>query len=384
MPAPTQRWDIFCVVVDNYGDVGVAWRLAQQLAAEHGVNVRLFVDDLTALAHLVPEVGAGRGEQRVRGVDVRSWDRSRDWCDAAPADVAIEAFGCGLPPPYLEAMVARNRQPVWINLEYLSAETWIETCHGLASRHASLPLTRYFFFPGFSSASGGLLRERDLLLRRDRFRGDARAREALWQGLDLAPPAPETLVVSLFCYPNPALSSLFDAWSKGRQPLLCIVPEGAVSSTLEAWSKENGLVAGRRLSRGGLALARVPFVAQDEYDRMLWACDVNFVRGEDSFVRAQWAARPLLWHAYPQTHHAHRLKLEAFLARYSSALEVDAANALRDLHLAWNGAGEAGAAWDAFIAAREALEAHAERWAGEQGRRVDLASALVKFCTDRV
>jgi uncharacterized repeat protein (TIGR03837 family) len=384
MSAPTQRWDIFCVVVDNYGDVGVAWRLARQLAAEHAVTVRLFVDDLAALAYLVPEVDAGRGEQRVQGVEVRRWDRSRDRCDAVPAEVAIEAFGCGLPTPYLEAMIARKRQPVWINLEYLSAEPWIESCHGLASRHASLPLTRYFFFPGFSGASGGLLRERDLLLRRYRFRADVHAREALWQRLDLAPPSPETLVVSLFCYPNPALPSLFDAWSQGDQPLLCIVPEGVASSTLDAWGRENRLIAGRRLSRGRLTLARVPFMAQDEYDRMLWASDVNFVRGEDSFVRAQWAARPLVWHAYPQTHNAHRLKIQAFLARYCGALVVDAANALLDFELAWNGGGDAGAAWHAFFAARDALEAHAERWAGEQARGVDLTSALVKFCTDRV
>ncbi len=38
--------DIFCAVVDNYGDIGVCWRLARQLAHEHGMTVRLWVDDL--------------------------------------------------------------------------------------------------------------------------------------------------------------------------------------------------------------------------------------------------------------------------------------------------------------------------------------------------
>ena len=273
---------------------------------------------------------------------------------AAAADVVIEAFGCGLPAPYLAAMVACARQPVWINLEYLSAEPWIETCHGLASRHATLPLTRYFFFPGFTAKSGGLLRERDLFARRDRFHADARAREALWRALGLAPPAAATLVVSLFCYPNAALPALLDAWVDGEGPLLCLVPEGVGGEPLERWIASRAPPSGGPLVRGRLTLAAVPFLAQDDYDRLLWACDVNFVRGEDSFVRAQWAAQPLVWQAYPQTQDAHRLKLEAFVARYAAALEADAAawgNFLR----AWNDAGDAGATWSSFAAVRAKL-----------------------------
>ncbi|HEV2978470.1 MAG TPA: elongation factor P maturation arginine rhamnosyltransferase EarP [Casimicrobiaceae bacterium] len=383
MPASTLRWDIFCAVVDNYGDVGVAWRLARQLAREHGIGVRLWVDHLASLARLAPQVDAATSTQTVLGVEVRRWDRADGEPAAAAADVVIEAFGCGLPAPYLEAMVACARQPVWINLEYLSAEPWIETCHGLASRHATLPLTRYFFFPGFSAKSGGLLRERDLFARRDRFHADARAREALWRALGLAPPAAATLVVSLFCYPNAALPALLDAWVDGEGPLLCLVPEGVGGEPLERWIASRAPPSEGPLVRGRLTLAAVPFLAQDDYDRLLWACDVNFVRGEDSFVRAQWAAQPLVWQVYPQTQDAHRLKLEAFVARYAAALEADAAawgNFLR----AWNDAGDAGATWSSFAAVRAKLRTHAEAWAAACAGETDLASALVKFCADRV
>lgn len=383
MPPSAPRWDIFCVVVDNYGDVGVAWRLACQLAAECGFAVRLFADDLAALARLLPEVDAGRSAQRVRGVDVQRWDGPRGEKPDAPADVVIEAFGCGLPAAYLAAMAARAPQPVWINLEYLSAEAWIESCHGLASRHATLPLTRYFFFPGFAARSGGLLRERDLFARRDRFRADAAAGEALWRRLGVDPPAAATLVVSLFCYPHAALPGLLDAWAVGDQPLLGLVPEGVAAATLEDWSAGE-LPARGRVERGRLALARVPFVAQDDYDRLLWACDINFVRGEDSFVRAQWAARPLVWQAYAQTRNAHRLKVDAFTERYCAALAAPAAVACRDLLCAWNGEGDARRAWPPFAAARGALDAHAASWAAERAASADLASALVKFCTDRI
>ena len=174
MPLPAPRWDIFCTVVDNFGDVGIAWRLARQLAGEHAIAARLFVDDMPALARLAPEIDAAMSEQCARGVDVLRWSGAKVDLAAVSGEVVVEAFGCGLPPAYLAAMAARGRAPVWINLEYLSAESWIEGCHGLASRHPTLPLTRYFFFPGFTAQSGGLLRERDLFLRRDRFRADCR------------------------------------------------------------------------------------------------------------------------------------------------------------------------------------------------------------------
>jgi uncharacterized repeat protein (TIGR03837 family) len=385
MSAPLHRWDIFCAVVDNFGDAGVAWRLARQLASEHALGVRLFIDGLPTLARLAPGVDATRDAQWVENVEVRRWNGPQAMLSGAePGAVVIEAFGCGLPASYLMAMTARERAPVWINLEYLSAEQWIEDCHGLASRHPTLPLTRYFFFPGFTASSGGLLRERDLFARRERFRADAAASESLWRTLGLARPDPGTLVVSLFCYPNASLPRLLDAWTEGDVPILCIVPEGVASATLDRWTDRRVPHAGQRLARGALTLARAPFVPQDDYDRLLWTCEVNFVRGEDSFVRGQWAARPLVWQVYPQAGDAHRLKLDAFLDRYGAALAPDAASALSGFWHAWNGNGEVGPAWVRFIGVHAALAAHAEAWAADLAARSDLAEALVKFCGDRV
>ena len=383
MPETRPRWDVFCNVVDNYGDIGVAWRLARQLTAERGLAVRLFVDDLGALARIAPEIDTTASGQRAGNVDVQRWNGAGGELAADPAHVIIEAFGCGLPATYLEKMVRRAVPPVWINLEYLSAEAWIEGCHGLASRHPTLPLTRHFFFPGFTAESGGLLRERDLFARRDAFRADASARSTLWQMLGLGTTAPGALVVSLFCYADAPLASLLDAWAQGGRPILCLVPDGVASAALERWSGSR-VHAGRRLLRGNLTLAGVPFVAQDDYDRLLWSCDINFVRGEDSFVRAQWAASPMIWQAYPQPENTHRLKHDAFLARYAAGLSPDSAMALRSLSTAWNARGCASAAWQRFAAARSELETHARVWAGALGTHVDLAAALVKFCSNRV
>ena len=46
-------WDIFCTVIDNYGDIGICWRLARQLRVDDGQRVRLWVDDLTSFVETV-------------------------------------------------------------------------------------------------------------------------------------------------------------------------------------------------------------------------------------------------------------------------------------------------------------------------------------------
>jgi uncharacterized repeat protein (TIGR03837 family) len=387
------RWDIFCSVVDNYGDVGVAWRLARQLASEHGIAVRLWVDDLRALSQIAsgiaPGIDPAQDEHLIRGVQVRRWAGARD--AAVPDDVAdavIEAFGCGLPKRYEGAMARRARPPTWILLEYLSAESWVETHHGLPSPHPSLPLERHFFFPGFTPATGGLLRERELFARRDAFRSDPAARAAFWSALGVAKPSPSSIVVSLFCYPDAPLPALLDAWADGDNAIVCVVPEGVAAGALDRWTEGEVPHPGQSLTRGRLLVAGIPFLAQDDYDRLLWASDINFVRGEDSFVRAQWAARPFVWNAYAQSGNAHALKLDAFLARFGDGLAPGATAALGSFSKAWNDAADGGrtieALWPALIGARSALDEHARTWARALAVQADLASALVKFVSDRV
>jgi uncharacterized repeat protein (TIGR03837 family) len=123
---PPLRWDLFCRVVDNFGDVGVCWRLAADLAGR-GHAVRLWADDLSALAWLAPG-GAP-------GVEVIHW--TADVPPASPGDVVIEAFGCDPPDGFVSRMAAMARPPAWLNLEYLSAESYVERSHRLPSpQHA--------------------------------------------------------------------------------------------------------------------------------------------------------------------------------------------------------------------------------------------------------
>lgn len=358
-----ERCDIFCAVVDNYGDIGVCWRLARQLANEFGLTVRLWVDDLGSLAKLCPEADVGLEVQHCRAVEVWRW--GRQFPEVQPADLVIGAFACKLPDAYVQAMAAREPKPVWINLEYLSAEDWVESHHRLPSPHPTLPLTKYFFFPGFTEKTGGLLIERDLLARRDAFLADAGAREAYWHSLSVPQRVGDELRVSLFSYENEAMEGLLQGWERGEQAVTCLLPEGRSLPQVAAYFGMQGGKAGEVWQRGQLRVHVLPFVEQERYDELLWACDVNFVRGEDSCVRAQWAGKPFIWHIYPQHDGVHLEKLEALRTRYTGGLPEKTALIVRDLWQAWNGGQGIAEAWQRFAARREELTCHGAGWSGK-------------------
>jgi uncharacterized repeat protein (TIGR03837 family) len=383
--------DIFCTVIDNYGDIGVSWRLARQLANEYGVAVRLWVDDLSALRRIWPTLNDAE-RQLSAGVEINIW--RRQFADIEPADLVIEAFACELPANYVQAMARRAQRSVWINLEYLSAEQWVAECHGLPSPQGPFAapamhrtLDKYFFFPGFSAGTGGLLRERDLLSRRAAVRRDPAAIAEFLKRIgvpDINLDINVTRMVSLFAYENGALSELLEAWCNGAQPLLCLVPEGKSMDGIADFFGVSHMAAGAVQRRGALSLVVLPFLAQDDYDLLLWCCDINFVRGEDSFVRAQWAGRPLVWHIYPQPEGAHRPKLSAFLELYRAELTAPAAAALSRVWLAWNGDGEIGAAWRDLEPHLPLLTQHAQGWCDALEQRENLAAALAQFCANHV
>ena len=239
-------------------------------------------------------------------------------------------------------------------------------------------LRKVFFFPGFTEKTGGLLREGSLLARRDAFQQSAEARQSFLQGLGVEPEQ-GALLVSLFAYENPQLASWLDALATGAQPCHLLVPQGRIVAGLSQWLGEALLPVGSVRQRGALTVQVLPFVSQHDYDRLLWSCDFNAVRGEDSFLRAQWAGQPMLWHIYVQDENAHWEKLEAFLAHYRRGLSDEADAALLGLWRAWNMDRDMGQAWQAARQHWPELQQHARLWAVRQAAQLDLATALVHF-----
>jgi len=369
------RWDIFCTSIDNFGDVGFSWRLARQLVNEHGLEVRLWVDDLAIFSQIESAIDVDEDQQWLQGVEICSWRKS--FAEIEPADVVIETFACTLPDNYILAMADLPQQPVWINLEYLSAENWTLDCHCLPSFHPHLPLKKYFFFPGFVEGTGGLLLEKNLLPARVAFNNTSQ--DKFWQELGLQSRREGELCISLFCYDDAPIEELLSAWVISDVPIRVLVPQHSVNNAIGIFFGVDLPTAGQVLQSGKLQVCIIPFLAQDNYDQLLWACDINFVRGEDSFVRAQWAERVFIWNIYPQAEHSHRLKLEAYLNLYTERMPPEMSAAVFSLWNAWNGNGQMINAWSIFAAQMSALTEYGNNWIRQLLPIGDLASNLVKF-----
>ena len=364
------RWDLFCRIVDNHGDAGFAWRLACGLAAR-GEHVRFWIDDTSTLAWLAPG-GAP-------GVEVGRWDGAAQ--ERPRADVVVETFGCGIPDSLAATMAAQSRPPVWIDVEYLSAQAYVERSHGLPSpqQHGSgAGLTRWFFYPGYAEGTGGLLRESgaaspsaagpppaDGAQRWQRWQHAAGLAAADFAGLDRT-----ARRVSLFCYDGVPLDALLDTLS--RSPTVLLATAGLAARQVER-------ALGPDMRRGDLHAVRLPLLGQKVYDELLRCCDINFVRGEDSWVQAQQAALPFVWHAYPQDDGAHIAKLEAFLERFLQMAPPALGGELRRLFAAWNGLGP----WPGLPASGP-WRAHCAAWRDQLALQADLVTQLLHFAAAKM
>lgn len=358
------QWDVFCRVIDNWGDIGVCWRLCADLATR-GHAVRLWVDDPTPLDWMAPSARAGRWP----GIEVLSWpEDGAGPANLRPSEVWVEAFGCEPPDTWVEARrhaIEAHAQPapVWINLEYLSAEAWVERCHRLPSPIGHGPgkgMVRWFFYPGFRDGTGGLLREADLLPRLAEFD------RAAWRADRGLPP--NSAIASLFSYEPPALPALLTQIGPGQVFEALLVTPGRSDEAVGRALRQTE--APERLRAACRPLKPVP---QSHFDEMLWASDLNFVRGEDSLIRGLWAGEALIWQIYPQHDDAHHAKLEAFLDW------LDAPDSLRLAHRIWNGLQNGPLVLAEWPAWRDCVRNARDRLL----RQPDLLSQLLKFVTEK-
>jgi len=302
--------------VDNYGDAGVCWRLARSLSNRDDIRIRLFCDDLKVLDKIAHGDAVKTGA--TLGIEVLPWTSLDDLgaCDLVGdvvGDVVIEAFACKIPEAYVDAMRLRaskgSSKPLWINLEYLTAEPWADEMHLMPSPQNN-DLNKYFYFPGFTEKTGGLTL------------GDWDEVTAQSVPASLAPFWDEGLGghlsesysgmrrISIFNYSHAPL----EKWLRG----LADVAKGN-GELIDVYVCANQNISDeliQSLEDSSLRFIQLPFIPQEDYDWLLSRCDLNLVRGEDSFVRAQWAGKPFIWDIYPQSDRAHEIKLDAFLDLY--------------------------------------------------------------------
>jgi len=353
-----KRWDIFCRIVDNFGDIGVCWRLSQQLAHEHHLQVRLFIDDLASASNIIPTLDCELKSQIINHVEIYTWQSANT---IQPADVALETFSCELPADYLAAM---QGDTVWVNLEYLSAESWVADFHARSSNNTNP--ARHFYFPGFTEATGGLIREAHIF-QKNQLMENKKQLET------------EALKVSLFCYPHAPISDLLNAMAEANQPIDCYVPASNILPKIAEFFHLEAIETGSILSKKNLKLHVVPFLSQVDYDQLLASCDINFVRGEDSWIRAIWAAKPFIWQPYLQTENTHVTKLNAFLDLFYSDCEAQAKTAVYNIHSAWVTGKITTNTWQNYLDNLHTTKLFTLDSASQLAAQTDLASKLVIF-----
>ena len=335
----SNRWDIFCKIVDNYGDIGVCWRLSQQLAHEHNLTIRLLIDDMASAKKIITNLDISKQSQLINGVQVCVWPTLKNTATADAADVVLETFSCALPDFYLQQMVQQDS--IWINLEYLSAEKWVSDFHAKPSPQATLAITKHYFFPGFKDDTGGLIRERELITERNIFTNSKEKQFQFWQKIGIYGAdnfTADTIKISLFCYAQANITGLIESLVATNQCTKLFIPfNSAIAISLEKLVdiKQHNL---NGIHRGNLTIHLLPFLSQADYDCLLWACDLNFVRGEDSWIRAIWAEKPFIWQPYIQSDETHILKLKAFLDLYLSAATSEISTLINESQLAWSSA----------------------------------------------
>jgi|YelNatPaOPRAMG01_1025707.scaffolds.fasta_scaffold00099_15 uncharacterized repeat protein (TIGR03837 family) len=366
------RWDLFCHVVDNLGDIGVTWRLARQLVAEHQQQVRLFLDDFRAFSHICPQVQLRAAEQTIAGVQIVPWTRQ---LQSTPGDVVIEMFGCRLSDAFIAQIGKAQPRPVWLNLEHLSAEALVDL-HHLKPSPQSGGVQKFFYYPGFTDKTGGLIREANLIAQRDNWQMQPSAKRIAMRTLGLPPPPDHALTVLLFSYARQRLEGWLHTMASSERPVALWVCPGPVMTAIHSWL-DMELQTGQVTSRGSLSIYALPYVAQERFDELLWAADVCIVRGEDSFMRAQWAAKPFIWNIYPQEDSAHDRKLDAFLDRYLAGADADLRDTVIHFWTAWNRGLDLAPAWLEYMNSLPTLQRHALKWSRALLAQTDLASQIV-------
>jgi len=308
--------DIFCHVIDNYGDAGVVYRFAKEcLLARPGLRIRVFIDDVKPLHDMVPGIDPVKTMQELDGVAFNSWDIITEDLvkEIGTADILVEAFACFIPDMVLET--ASRRPTVIINLEYFSAEPWIEGYHLKESLVGRGALKKYYFMPGLTPASGGVIID----TRMERARGVVNQNRVeyfaeLLEKYGLGRHGSKIpLFGTVFTYTRGFDTLLEDLQSIDNDVFLFVLGQKSAEGMLRTLERKTaGPFSGPIGKLGNTHIVFMPFLPQYHYDELLCACDFNIVRGEDSLVRAVLAGKPLLWQAYIQENKYQLVKVKAF------------------------------------------------------------------------
>ncbi len=314
-----QNLDIFCRVIDNFGDIGVVYRFAREfLYSNPTIKIRVFLDDFNTFTSLNDTVDPSKCIQTIDSITylkMNSLDHGF-FENNETAEVIIEAFGCEIPDVYMEKAYYQSK--LLLNLEYISAEDWVEEYHLQESLLPKGNLKKYFFMPGFTNATGGVIASSSThtLIENNRFSSLSFINNTLASCKIMIKPDAESMIGTIFTYLR-NFRNLFDSISSIRKHFFLLIFGQKSKEGIEHTLRDLGCSCEESnvIQYRNIHLIFLPFLAQRSYDLLLYHTDFNIVRGEDSLVRAILAGKPMIWNAYLQDNKYQKVKVEAFCKR---------------------------------------------------------------------
>ena len=310
--------DIFCEIIDNFGDIGVVYRISKELKKIfQNVRIRIVLNRLEEFKAI---------NKKVKDVDYQEIDGlicvtekyvKENMESFGVSDVFIEAFGCNVPEEYVKA--AKENSKLWINLEYLSGEKWIEDFHLCESLIDSKTLKKIFFMPGFSEKSGGVIIDSGFL---ERMKFGKENRDEVFKKYFKDFDLKDKFIGTVFSYEKNFENLLETLKNYEKETVLLLMGEKTQKSFSEILKKNLTEDYGNIVKYGKITMIYSDFFSQEEYEEIISASDFNFTRGEDSFVRGIILGKPFMWHIYLQEEKAHMDKIKAFTERFKESVEV--------------------------------------------------------------
>lgn len=302
---------VLCKVVDNFGDIGVVFRLCRALSElKKNLEIRLVVSNLDSFAKISKGIDSTKTFQEFRGWKVFDWNDSalcKKEFSKNPPEFILECFQCGR-PEWLEELLFSpqfNLNVQIVNVEYLTAESWADDFHLLKSGTRSAKIKKINFMPGFTKKTGGLILDKNFMrcLSEKKF-----ALNLVKQNLDkkiLSEDFSDSFKILIFSYPKnfDFLASAIKEFSFFKK-IIVFVASGAGADSAKI-----------SLKKFKVDFVCLPFMQQEVWDAFLSLMDFSFVRGEDSFSRCCLFGNPFIWNIYPQEEEFHIVKLNAFLQK---------------------------------------------------------------------
>lgn len=366
---------ILCKVVDNFGDIGVVYRLARAIEDVKSkfnditdLKIRIVVDNLKSFSMLVPQIKPELDYQMYNGWEIFQWENNQlcfDEFSKNPPQIILECFQCGR-PQWLDELLFVKKVPNVVNIimiDYLTGEDYAEDFHCLQSLTRSARVKKVNFMPGFTKKTGGLILDKafvDSLEKAQKIKSNEENNKFL--------------ELVFFSYQKdlvPVIKAFEEYEKKSEKKVNVRLAKGAgFESFIDSWEK----------SDKNIHIEELDFIPQEEWDFLLCKTPLLFIRGEDSLARACLSGNPFVWHAYPQSEDYHLVKVQGLLNQLKPFFTENEYIIVENCWKIYNGEeGDLQNAVEEFLFNYDKIRIGFEKFATNLKKNGDLAFHLMTF-----